>query len=193
MRRSRKFEWTGLSVGVIFFLLVVSIAGIAQNKRESLSAVAFGTSTQMGQNFNVNIIIESYSTPQDQQVLLEAFNKGGNQALVKALEKMPARGRINTPRTLGYDISYIRVWPTPTGRKVRLVTNRTIALGEAMRSTRSRDYSVTVVELELSNDKDKSTGTLIPACELKMNKQGEIELEAYQNPWRLANIIDWGK
>lgn len=177
----------------VALLLVGGIAGMAQQKREDVQATAYGTSTQLGRTFQVNISIESYSTPQDQQILLEAFHKGGNEGLVDALEKMPARGRISMPGVLGYEIKYARVWPTPTGRKVRLVTNRTIAIGELFRNSRSRDYSVSAVELELNNDKKKSTGTLLPACEVKLNKQNEIEIEAFQNPWRLGNFIDWNK
>lgn len=173
-------------------LLLASVASLAQEERERLQAVAFGTATQLGQTFTVNFIIESYSTPEDQQVLLQAFNQGGSEAMAKVLEKMSVKGRINTPRQLGYEIRYARVWPTPTGRKIRLVTNRTIALGEVSRNTRSREYSVSVVEIELNNaDGDKSTGTLLPACKLKMNKEGQIEMEAYQNPWRLGNITRW--
>jgi hypothetical protein len=174
-------------------LAQTAVTSVAPDKPEDVQAVAFGTSTQLGRTFNLNIIIQSYSTPQDQQVLLEAFNKGGNEGLVEALEKMPARGRISAPGLLGYEIKYARVWPTPNGRKIRLITNRTLAIGEVMRNSRSRDYSVSAVELELSPDSAKSTGTLLPACQLKLNKQNEIEVEAYQNPWRLGNFIDWGK
>ncbi len=179
-------------VGAALFL-IVSMVTLAQQRSEEVQATAFGTSTQLGRTFNVNITITSYSTPQDQQVLLEAFQKGGNRGLVDALQKMPARGRISMPGVLGYEIKYARVWSTPTGRKLRLVTDRTIAMRELIANTRSRDYSVTAVELELNNDKEKSSGTLLPACELKLNKQNEIELEAYQNPWRLGNFIDWSK
>lgn len=182
-------RWGALTV----FLLVICLAATAQGQRQTVSAVAFGTSTQLGQTFNINVIIEGYSTPEDQKVLLDAFTKGGNEGLVEALEKMPAKGRINTPRTLGYDVKYIRVWSTPTGRKLRLVTDRIIAMGEVMRSTRSKDYSVSVIELDLSKDDKKSAGTLLPACKLKTNKQGEIEVEAFQNPWRLGNITEWDK
>ncbi len=179
-------------VGAALFL-IVGMVSLAQRGPEEVQATAFGTSTQLGRTFNVNITITSYSTPQDQQILLEAFQAGGNRGLVDALEKMPARGRISMPGVLGYEIKYARVWPTPTGRKVRLLTDRTIAMRELMANTRSRDYSVTAVELELNNDKEKSSGTLLPACELKLNKQNEIEIEAYQNPWRLGNFIDWSK
>lgn len=45
------------------------------------------------------------------------------------------------------------------------------------------------VELIINKDKKKHTGTLYPACRLKMNKQNELELELYQNPWKLVNIM----
>lgn len=177
------------------FLVLLFLAGtcLAQNKRETFDATAYGTTTQMGRNVGIKIIIESYSTPDDQRILLEAFSKGGNEGLVKALEKMPARGRIAVVGGLGYDVTYIRQFPTPTGRKVRLITYRKIAFGEAWASTRSEDYSVTAVELDLNKDKNKSTGTLLPAAKLQVNKQNEIEIETFQFPWRLANIIDWDK
>lgn len=193
MHSLRKFEPISFAAGVTLLLLVACIGSAAQDQKMSLAATAFGTSTQLGRTFNIKILIESYSTPQDQQLLLEAFNRGGNDALVDALEKMPVRGRISTPGTVGYEVKYIRVWPTATGRRIRLVTDRPITIGELWRNSRSSDYSLSAVELELSDDSSKSTGTLLPACEIKMNKQHEIEIEAYQNPWRLGNFIDWSK
>lgn len=182
---------TPLAAGAV--LLILLSAGLAQQKREDFQATAYGTSTQLGRTFSVNITIESYSTPEDQQKLLEAFAKGGNEGLVEALDKMPIRGRISMPGFLGYEIRYARVWPAPGGRRIRVVTDRPLAIGEVRRSTRSRDYSVSAAELELNDDLSKSTGTLIPACQLKLNKQNEIELEAFQNPWRLDNFLDWKK
>lgn len=175
----------------LLILFLLSGIGLAQSSRETYDATAFGTSTQMGRNIGIRIIIESYSTPEDQRTLLEAFSKGGNEGLVKALEHMPARGRIAVTGGLGYDVTYIRQFPSPNGRKVRLITYRKIAFGEAFASTRSEEYSVTAVELELSDQKGKSAGTLLPACKLQVNKQNEIEIEAFQNPWRLGNIIEW--
>jgi hypothetical protein len=40
----------------------------------------------------------------------------------------------------------------------------------------------------------KGTGTLLSACQIKVNKQGEISIEANQNPWKLSNIqVSGGK
>ncbi len=177
---------------LLVVLLLTTICSIAQDKPETFQATAFGQGTQMGRTFGVNITIESYSPPEDQQVLLAAFDKGGNEGLVDALDKMPSRGRISITGTLGYDVTYIRVFPTATGRKIRLVTNRPITFGEAVTNSRSAEYTLSALELDLSNEKGKSAGTLIPACQFKVTPQKELEIEALQNPWRLTNVIDWG-
>ena len=43
---------------------------------------------------------------------------------------MKASAASRLTNTLGMDISYIKMAPTPTGRKIRFVTNRMIAYGE---------------------------------------------------------------
>jgi hypothetical protein len=42
-------------------------------------------------------------------------------------------------------------------------------------------------------NKDKSTGVLFPACQLIINKKGELQFELRKNPRKLVNIIDWDK
>jgi hypothetical protein len=54
--------------------------------------------------------------------------------LVTALTKMKAVGRIAITGTLGYDLSYIALIRTPTGRKIRFATNRQIRFAEAYNS-----------------------------------------------------------
>ncbi|HEX8892877.1 MAG TPA: hypothetical protein VF783_06125, partial [Terriglobales bacterium] len=69
----------------------------ARDKYETVDATAYGTSTQLGRNVGVTIIIYEWSTPETRQALVEAFQKGQNQGLVNALQKTPAVGRIQIP------------------------------------------------------------------------------------------------
>ena len=125
-----------LSLLLAGLVIVGSIYGFARDKNETIDATAYGTSTQLGRNIGVTLIIYEFSTPEDRQVLVEAFQKGQNPGLVNALQKMKAVGRINVPGTLGYDVSFIRLIPTPTGRKIRFVTNRKISIREAYTDAR---------------------------------------------------------
>lgn len=180
------------SLLLISLLLIGSVPGLAREKDETIDATAFGTSTQMGQNFSLTVIIYEYSTPADRQTLVEAFTKGQNQGLVNALTKMKAVGHISITGTLGYDLSFIRLIPTPTGRKIRFITNRQIRFGEAFFDTQSQYNNLTAGEFDLNDtDKSKSTGTLYPAAQLVINKEGDLQFELNQNAWRLVNLIDW--
>jgi len=183
---------------VISFLALASLplAGrpVAQAqklaKRMTIQAQAMGTSTQLGRNFNVTIIINEISPPSDQKILLEAFQAKGNEGLVNALSKMPSKGRIAITGTLGGDLAYIRKFPMPDGSvKYRLVTNRLLRFGEVWSDSRSSDYDLSAVEVILSPQKGKSSGTLLPASKLKLNKQNQLEIELYQNPWKLVNVM----
>jgi hypothetical protein len=178
-------------------LTVVTLAFSADDTRVkvgTIDATAMGTSTQSGGMISVKITINQFSTDEDRAILVEAFKKGQNEGLVNALTKMKADGRIAITGTIGYDLSYIRLIPTPTGRKIRFVTNRQLRFGESYYSTQSKAYNLTAGEIEINDsDKDKSGGVLYPAAQLVINKEGQLEFQLRQNPWKLVNIIDWNK
>jgi hypothetical protein len=154
-----------------------------------IQAQAMGEAQQLGQNFGVTLIIEEYSTADDQKALMEAFNQKQNEGLVNALSKMKSKGRIAITGTLGYDVTYIRQFPMPDGgTKIRLVTNRPIRFGEAWSDSRSMDYNLSGMEVIFSADKKKNSGTLLPACQFKIDKENQLQIELLQNPWKLVNI-----
>jgi hypothetical protein len=177
---------------VLLVIVAACLSVSAREKNETIDATAYGTSTQLGRNVGVTVIIYEWPTPEDRQVWLEVFQKGQNQGLVNALQKMKAVGRIQIPGTLGYDLSFIRLIPQPNGRKIRFVTNRKITFGEAYTDSQSQSFDLTAGELDINDqDKSKSTGVLYPASQLAINKVGELQIELNQNAWRLSNIIDW--
>jgi hypothetical protein len=182
-----------LSVVILASLLVLSaVPGFSREKNETIDATAWGTSTQLGKNIGITIIIYQYSTPADEDILVDAFQKGQNQGLVNALEKMKAVGRSSITGTLGYDLSFIKLIDTPTGRTIRFATNRPIHFGEAYYDTQSQYYNLTAGEINLNDqDKSKSNGVLYPAAQLTIGSDGQFTLELNKNPWRLGNIIDW--
>jgi hypothetical protein len=179
-------------------LLVLAIVAVplhrvwAREKYETIEAQAFGTGTQMGQNIGVTLNIYEFSTPADRVNLVQAFEKGQNQGLVNALSKMKAVGHVEITGTLGYDCSYIKMTTTPTGRHIVFVTNRQIRFGEAFFDTQSQSFNLTAGIFDLNDqDKSKSTGSVYPAAQLIIDKEGKLQLDLRENAWRLADILDW--
>jgi hypothetical protein len=175
----------------VVLLTVGSVSAFAQ-KAETIEAAAMGTGTQLGQNVEVRLIINDYSTMEERQVLVDAFTKGQNQGLVTALQKMRAVGRISLTGTVGYDVSFIRMIPTPTGRKIRFITNRPIRFGEAWTDSQTMSFDLSGGEIDINDsDKSKSTGVLYPRAQLVIDKQGQLQIDLSQNPWKLVDVLDW--
>jgi len=190
----RKFGYGRLLLAALILVAVTAALSADDRNTETIDATAMGTSTQLGQNVSVKVTIYEFSTDEDRKILLDAFKKGQNQGLVNALTKMKSVGRIAITGTLGYDLSYIRLVPTPTGRKIRFVTNRLLRFGEAYYNTQTTAFNLTAGEIEINDsDKNKSSGVLFPAAQLVINKEGQLEFQLNKNPWKLVNIIDWNK
>ena len=191
--RIRKIGYGGLLFIALLMAVTVGL-GADDKKTQTIDATATGTSTQLGQTVSVKVTIYEFSTEEDRQILIEAFKQGQNQGLVNALTKMKSVGRIAITGTIGYDLSFIRLIPTPTGRKIRFVTNRLLRFGETYYNTQTTAYNLTAGEIEINDaDKNKSEGVLYPAAQLVINKEGQLEFQLNKNPWKLVNIIDWNK
>ena len=188
-------KWRFLATSICAMILSACTL-FAQEKSavETIDCTAMGTSTQLGRNFSIKLRIERYATDDERKALVDAFMQGQSDGLIKKLEKMPSMGRITLPATTGYSLAFVREIPTATGRKIRFVTDRPLAFGEVRQSTRSTAYGLTAGEIDINDsDKNKTTGVLFPAAQLIINAEGELQMELYQNPWKLVNIIEWKK
>ena len=193
MRQARRPGWT-MAVLVAAGLLLGGTWGLAV-EYETIQAIAQGQSTQLGQRFKLTLIIYQFSTADDQKALIEAFKAAGPAGLYNAVTKMKAKGHMALTGTLGYDVNYIRrkksEFPTGAGRSAWSPTGPS-RFGEMWSDTRSTDYSLSAAEIILSPEKDKTSGVLMPALELKFDeKTNELKLETFQNPWKLINIKDY--
>lgn len=193
MKTSRFGRELIAGVLMIALLTVAAFAIGAQDKpkRETIQAQAMGQNRAAGKNFNVTVSIDSYSTPDDQKLLIDAFNQGGQAALSKSLSKMKSKGRVAVTGTLGYDIAYVRTFPSAEGRRVRLITDRPIRFVEARENGRSTDYDISALELNINDDKSKSSGSLIIGLRVKVDKDNQFVFESYgSGPWKLVNVME---
>jgi len=177
-------------IGALFFLLMGIGTVVQAQGRMTIHAAIQGTGTQLGQMYDVHIHIEQFSTPVDQKALIDAFAHSGQDGLIQALDNMKPKGNVRfTNGGLGNDVKYIIELPPEKGRRIRLVTDRNIGVGEQFRGTRSKDYSVGVIDLVLPPDGKEGSGQVLPACKLTVDKKTQqVKIEAYQNPWNLVTL-----
>jgi hypothetical protein len=99
----------------------------------------------------VDIVLERLTTDEERQGLIAAFVEGGQDSLLKALQKVrPRVGFIRTPNSLGYDLQYAYRFVNSDGTsRIVIGTDRPINFWEASRQPRTIDYPFTIIEMRL--------------------------------------------
>jgi hypothetical protein len=186
IRSARKSELPCLLLAGTF-TLATTLAFSASPNPETIQA----TYAQNGKMISVTLTIDGYSNLADMQTLSQAFEEGQDQALVLALSKTKAVGRCSISGALSYEVAFIQMVLTPTGRKITFITNRPLQAGGASPDTPSQSFDLAVGQFNLNDtDNTKSTGFLYPASKLVIDEKGEFHYDLTGTPWSLVNILD---
>jgi hypothetical protein len=169
------------------FALTTTLAFSAGPNPETIQA----TYAQNGKMISVTLTIDGYSNLADMQTLSQAFEEGQDQALVLALSKTKAVGHCSISGALSYEVAFIQMVVTPTGRQITFITNRPLQAGGASPDTPSQSFDLAVGQFNLNDtDNTKSTGFLYPASKLVVDEKGEFHYDLTGTPWSLVNILD---
>jgi hypothetical protein len=147
--------------------------------------------SQAGNTAGLTLIVYNYSTPSDLQILSQAFQDGQDRGLATALFKIKAVGRCSIEGGLSYEVAFIQMVPTPTGRKITFVASRPRPPEEADPPASPQTFDLAVGQFDLNDtDTAKSTGFLYPASKLVIDQQGEFHYDLAGIPWSLVNVLD---
>jgi hypothetical protein len=149
------------------------------------------TYSKDGNVAGVKLIVYNYTTSADLQFLSLAFQEGKDRELATALSKTKAVGFCSIGADLSFDVAFIQMVVTPTGREITFIASRPLQPDEVNPSSDSRSYDLMVGRFEMNDtDNTKSTGFLYPASKLVMDAQGNLHYDLAGSPLSLANVLD---
>ena len=166
--------------------------------RMSAFAVSMATAAP-GANAVMDIRVKRWSTQTERENLLTTAVEKGQDALLRALQKMPDHGRINIPgwtgpdphnARLGWTLHYAFVTPGEDGGyRIGIATDRYIGMWEARNQPRTIDYPFSLIEIRLGND-GKGVGKMAVATKIDFDKKkNQLVLENYSSePVRLNEV-----
>jgi hypothetical protein len=168
------------------FTLATALGFAATPGPETIQA----TYSQGGNATGITLIVYSYSTPTELHVLSQAFEKGQDRELAIALSRTRAVGRCEIAGGVGYDVAFIQVVLTPTGRQVTFITSRPHPSDDSEPPATPLTFDLTVGQFDLNEiDPTKSTGFLFPASKLVVDEKGAFHYDLAGVPWALVNIL----
>jgi hypothetical protein len=154
------------------------------------AATAVGQSGSVaGKSFGMNIYIDGSTSNGDVDELIAILKQKGQNGLVSKMEDIKDLGRVAPTGSVGTGMRFVRIRPSQNGGlHIVMATNRPISFPELYNGTRSTDYPIGIVTMDVDKD-GKGKGSFAPMCKVKFNKKGELEIENYgQKPFRLANV-----
>jgi hypothetical protein len=172
--------------------------GLTLPLRLTAWAVSMGT-IGTGRNAVVQIRITRWTTPEERKQLLSTVIERDQDAMLRALQRLPSHGRINVPGhtgpdphqlVLGWDLHY--AWNVPDkdgGQRIVLATDRYMSFLETRNNPRTTDYPFTLLDLRLKKD-GEGIGKASLATKISFDKEKNImELENYSSePVRLQQV-----
>jgi hypothetical protein len=168
--------------------------GVAQEAQfhvpAQYSAVAVGRSgATIGKTFDVKISVYGITSDADRDRLMGALKQNGQHGLVSVMGKAEELGRVAPVAGVGIVMHVVVIRPTADGGEhIVLATDRPLSFGERYRGSRSLDYPIGVVTLDVDKN-GKGSGSLAPVCKVGFDKNMQLEVEHYgQKPFTLTGV-----
>jgi hypothetical protein len=139
------------------------------------------------QSLPFRLIVNRISTPEEVDQLNSALKSGGEEELMRRLEKMNA-GRIEVGNGVGVPANFIMRSDEGEGRtKLTVLYQRDIRFGELRYGTRRSDYRFGYAELYVGRGENE--GMLIPAARVRLRDGNTWEVEDFGTfPARLMGL-----
>lgn len=183
-----------ISIAVLLFLgtaaLYPQTNTLAQDAyvgRTITGTVYFIGGRRPARSLPFRLIVNRLSTPDEVNQLNSALQSGGQEELMRRLERMEA-GRIEIGTGVGVPANFIMRTDEGEGRtKLTVLYQRDIGFGELRYGTRRSDYRFGYAELHVGPGANE--GMLIPAARVRLRDGNTWEVEDFGTfPARLMGL-----
>jgi hypothetical protein len=176
---------------VLLAVIVTAGPALAAKPVEHFTAFAVDMSNTAGRTRagTVDVIINRWSSAQEKDQLVSALREGGNDALLRALQKIkdPA-GYIRSGGSIGYPLRFAWQIPSGDGRRIIIGTDRPVSFLEASTHPRTMDYPFMLIELRV-DAQGRGQGKLLPLARIQADDDHVVEVENYASePVRLTEV-----
>ena len=138
----------------------------------------------------VNIVVNRWSTAEDQERVTTTVLEQGPKALLSLLGKMPAVGSVAPIGGVGFNVPYATITRGPDGiEHILILSDRPMSFLERWYGGRSIDYPFLLIEMAIKPD-DRGEGQVIVAGRLSADKfNRELVVENLElQPMQLKNL-----
>lgn len=144
--------------------------------------------TARGSTAQVQVGISRWTPDEERQALLETTKEGGPAALRAAIAEQKDHGWFRVRGGKKIPLRYARQIVERYGRRVIVVTEEPIPLGDMSKLGETADRAVSILELHI-RDTEANDGRVAAAAELSFNEEGQLVITNFvTEPVRLIEV-----
>jgi hypothetical protein len=136
-----------------------------------------------GANAVLEITLDKWSSDDERAKLLATVPQG-QDTLLRALQKLPVKGRVRIPGWTGPDPQYYRLgwnlryaWHEPLpegGERIVIATDRQMSFRETVNNPRTVDYPFLLMHIHLSKDGTTCEGQMVAFAQIRFDKKKNV-------------------
>lgn len=171
--------------------MILSVAGFAQSGTQFT-----GTAVIYGSGMNTRTISRTFtltingrSSQADTDRLRRAYEDGGENGLLREMERSRDLGRFAFTGSVGERLSAVWIDELEGETRIRALFPRWVGFGEIRRGRRSTDYRFGYVEILVNRRNGRGDGTIFPAARVRFRGGDTVEIEDFGTfPGRLMGV-----
>jgi hypothetical protein len=182
-----------LGLGTLVGLVALSVPAEAEELPLRFNAIAVNMSNvgPRGQQ-RLDITVNRWSTDEERARLMETLKaqvRTGSREIANTLFSKDSVGTIRETGSLAYDLRYSRAFPNEEGRQIILVTDRPIAFAETWRASRTLDYNVSLIILNVDAE-GRGEGQIMLGAQFSWDEEkNQVTIEHFASePIRLTSV-----
>ena len=152
---------------------------------EKFSANLMTSAATGTRSTRLNMTVERWATAEEIAGFKKLLEESGPEALYNVL-RATKMGSIKTTQSYVYNIFLAYSVQTEEGRTVKLITERPVFFGEAVKDSKSLEYIYSAIEMTL-NAKGKGSGKILPTAKIFIGKDGQVDVDTQGQPQTLMN------
>lgn len=183
-----------LGLGLFVGLVAMSVPAEAEELPLRFNAIAVNMSNvgPRGQQ-RLDVTVNRWSTDEERAKLMETLKaqvRTGSREIANTLFGKESVGTIRETGSLAYDLRYSRSHPNEDGgQQIVLVTDRPIAFAETWRASRTLDYNVSLIILNVDTE-GRGDGQIMLGAQFTWDEEkNQVTIEHFASePIRLTSV-----
>ena len=166
-----------LVAALVAIVLSIAAPAAAQSYDDTIEAYEATTvDMDLGKMAIVRIGVIEWTSDEDRQAMLKAFQENGSNGIAAFLRKQSEKGFVKFPSTTAYQMRYAHQFEKDGKRVILMATDRPSRYIDTAPGSKRDQQPLSLLKLVMDADTGKGEGQMLGTAELSLDEDGKLTI-----------------